>query len=97
MDNKLTINVSIGERLYPLTIDRKDEAKIRQATKDINDTIEKYKELYKDSSMQNLLAMTALQYATRMIELEEHHEVLPLIDELNKIDDRLSDILDNED
>ena len=40
MDDKLTIRVNIVDRYYPLKIDRKDEEKIRKATKKINDTDE---------------------------------------------------------
>ena len=36
MDDKLTIRVNIVYRYYPLKIDRKDEEKIRRATKKIN-------------------------------------------------------------
>ena len=39
MDDKLSINVNIAERMYPLRVDRKDEESIRKAAKIINDKV----------------------------------------------------------
>lgn len=95
MDNEFTINVSICDRPYPIRINRNDEEKIRKAAKKINDTIAQYRQVYSNKDGQDLLAMVAIQYATRVVESEEHFEVLPVIEELSKLDEQLSDLLND--
>lgn len=93
MDTEFTINVNICDRTYPIKIDRNEEEKIRKAAKKINDTIAQYKQLYNNKDGQDFLAMVALQFATHVVESEEHYEILPVIDELGKLDERLSNLL----
>jgi len=96
MDDKLTIRVNIVDRYYPLKIDRKEEEKIRKAAKKINDTITQYQKLYGNKDGQDFLAMVALQFVTRLVEAEEHHEIHPVIEEVRQFDKILSEILDQE-
>jgi len=96
MDDKLTIRVNIVDRYYPLKIDRKDEEKIRKAAKRINETVTQYQKLYGNKDGQDFLAMVALQFVTRLIETEEHHEVHPLLEEVRQIDELLTEILSQE-
>ena len=53
MDDKFSINVKIGERFYPLRIDRADEERIRLAAKLINDKVTLYKQKYSDKDVQD--------------------------------------------
>jgi len=96
MDDKLTIRVNIVDRYYPLKIDRNDEEKIRKAAKKINDTVTQYQKLYGNKDGQDFLAMVALQFVTRLVEAEEHHEIHPVIEEVRQFDKVLSEILDQE-
>lgn len=95
MDDKFTINVSICDRNYPITINRNEEEKIRKAAKKINDTIAKYRQVYSNKDGQDFLAFVALQFATRVVESEEHYEVQPVIEELGKLDEQLSALLND--
>ena len=63
----LSINVNIGGRSYPLTISRNEEEEIRKAVSEINDNIKELKENYAVKDMQDLLAMTVLQYACKTV------------------------------
>jgi len=94
MDNKLTIRVNIVDRYYPLKIDRKDEEKIRKAAKKINDTVTQYQKLYDNNDGQDFLAMVALQFVTRLVEAEEHHEIHPVLEEVRQFDKILAEILE---
>ena len=96
MDDKLTIRVNIIDRYYPLKIDRKDEEKIRKAAKKINDTVTQYQKLYGNKDGQDFLAMVALQFVTRLVEAEEHHEIHPVLEEVKQFDKVLAAILDQE-
>ena len=62
--SELSIKVSIGGRSYPLTINRDEEEKIRKAAAEIDKSIKDLKNNYAVIDMQDLLAMTALQFAT---------------------------------
>jgi cell division protein ZapA len=62
----LKIKVSLADRVYPLTIRRSEEESIRAAAKSINATLKKYEEGYAVRDKQDLLAMCALQLASRL-------------------------------
>ena len=71
MDDKLSIKVNVADRYYPLKIERKDEEKIRKAARLINEKVLQYKQRYLDKDVQDFLAMAALQFVTRVIEMED--------------------------
>jgi len=89
MDDKLSIRVNIIDRFYPLKIDRKDEEKIRKAGKIINEKVLQYKQKYSDKDVQDFLAMAALQYVTRLIEMEDNENPSPLFEGIKEINEEL--------
>ncbi|MCK0130905.1 cell division protein ZapA [Flavobacteriaceae bacterium F08102] len=65
MSEKLKIKVTIGDRVYPLTINNAGEEEgVRKAVKKINDLIKKFEENYEVRDKQDVLAMCALQFAS---------------------------------
>ncbi len=65
MKEKLKIKVTIGDRVYPLTIKSEGEEEgVRKAVKKINDLIKKFEENYEVRDKQDVLAMCALQFAS---------------------------------
>ncbi|MGB0404301.1 MAG: cell division protein ZapA [Salibacteraceae bacterium] len=64
------IEVKIGNRSYPLTIDESEEAKLKAAAQVINDNINKLKGNYVVTDYVDLLAMTALELALGSDETE---------------------------
>lgn len=93
MSEKLSINIKIDGRNYPLKVDREQEAKYRKAAKIINDIVLQYRQKYLNSDSQDFLAMTAFQFVVKNIELEEKADKSPMYDELKKLDEELSDYL----
>jgi cell division protein ZapA len=93
MEEKLSIKVNVADRYYPLKIDSKDEEKIRTAARMINDKVLQYKQRYADKDTQDFLAMAALQYVIKFIEEEKHKDILPVIDDLNSLNEELNDYL----
>lgn len=85
MEDKLSIRVNLADRYYPLKIDRKDEERIRRAAKLINEKILQYKKRYIDKDIQDFMAMAALQFVTRVLELEEKQEENEMIDRIREI------------
>lgn len=93
MTEKLSINIKIDGRNYPLKVDRDQEGKYRKAAKIINDIVLQYRQKYLNSDSQDFLAMTAFQFVVKNIELEEKVDQSPIYDELKKLDEELGDYL----
>lgn len=97
MDNtKQSIRVNIADRYYPLKVEREDEEKIRDAAKQINEKIALYKSTYADKDMQDFLAMAALQFVTKMIEINARTNDLTLVEDIKMLTDELEDYLKEE-
>jgi cell division protein ZapA (FtsZ GTPase activity inhibitor) len=96
MDDKLSIKVNVADRYYPLKIERKDEEKIRKAARLINEKVMQYKQRYLDKDVQDFLAMAALQFVTRVIEMEDKFDVLPLEQRLQELNEELEEFLKGE-
>lgn len=67
---EITINIVIADKSYKLTVSRADEGKVRKAASLINERIKSYSMHYAFKDMQDLLAMTALQFATSTVKYE---------------------------
>lgn len=63
--SEISIKLNIGNRTYPLTIQAHEEETIRQAAKLVNDQVKHLQENYAVKDMQDLLAMAALQVASK--------------------------------
>jgi cell division protein ZapA len=96
MDDKLSIKVNVADRYYPLKIERRDEEKIRKAARLINEKVLQYKQRYLDKDVQDFLAMAALQYVTRIIEMEDKTDISPLEQKLQVLNEELEEYLKGE-
>lgn len=66
MDDKLKIKLSIADRVYPLTIDPRQEEGLRKAAKNIEVLAKKFEQSYAVRDKQDVLAMCALQFASKI-------------------------------
>lgn len=66
MEEKLKIKLSIADRVYPLTIDPKQEEGLRKAAKNIEALAKKFEQNYAVRDKQDVLAMCALQFASKI-------------------------------
>ena len=90
MDWTQTINIKIAERFYPLKIDREeDEERIRKAGKLIDDRLFQYKQRFSDKDAQDFLALEALRFAVKTIELESKASSTEQVDKLKQLDEQL--------
>ena len=87
MSEKLKIRVTIGDRIYPLTINIEEEEGVRKAVKRINNLADKFEKSYAVQDKQDVLAMCALQFASQV-------EVKKVADELGKknVENKLKEI-----
>jgi len=96
MDDKLSIKVNVADRYYPLKIERSDEEKIRKAARLINEKVLQYKQRYLDKDVQDFLAMAALQFVTRIIEMEDKTDISPLEQKMQELNEELEEYLKGE-
>ena len=96
MDDKLSIRINIADRYYPLKIERNDEEKIRNAARLINEKVLQYKQKYIDKDAQDFLAMAALQYVIKVLDLEERNDISPMIEEIQQLNSELDTIIEKE-
>jgi cell division protein ZapA len=89
--SELSIKVVIGGRTYPLTINREDEEKIRKSVSEIENNIKNLKENYAVNDMQDLLAMTALEYANDSVTKNNSVEFEKLSKEIISLRSELED------
>lgn len=89
MSDLLKIKVSLADRVYPLTIRRDEEENIRKAAKSIEGILRKYEDGYAVRDKQDLLAMCALQLASRLEKIQKDN----LVDG-TKVGSKLSELED---
>lgn len=89
--NKLKVNVIIAGRTYPLSVNNtQEEEGMRKAANNINELIMKFEENYAVADKQDVLAMSALQFASK-IEIsslkneEEKSETMKKINSLTRL------------
>jgi cell division protein ZapA (FtsZ GTPase activity inhibitor) len=93
MIEKLSINIKIDGRSYPLRVDKDNEEKYRKAAKIVNDIVLQYRQRYANNDAQDFLAMAAFQFVVKNIELEEKADQSPVFEKLKKLDEDLSEYL----
>jgi cell division protein ZapA len=96
MDDKLSINIIIADRSYPLRIARNEEESIRKAAKIINDKVTQYKQKYVSKDLQDCLAMATLQFVIQKFDTENRIDNSPLVEELEVMNDFLAEFLERE-
>lgn len=66
---KLNITLKIGEKSYPMKINREDEEKFRQASKLAQEQYFKYKKAFANLPTDDILAMVILDIAKKNVDL----------------------------
>ncbi|MEW5675102.1 cell division protein ZapA [Flavobacterium enshiense] len=95
MSEKLKIKISIADRVYPLTVDYSQEEGLRSASKKIDAMIKQFEESYAVRDKQDVLAMSALQFASQLEQkqLDKSADYQSALERLQKMDETLSAIL----
>ncbi|CAM1346758.1 cell division protein ZapA [Tenacibaculum insulae] len=85
---KIKVNVVIAGRTYPLSVNNTDEEQgMRTAAKNINDLIAKFEQNYAVADKQDVLAMCALQFASKseIVSLTNTKETTEVINKINEL------------
>ncbi len=86
--SKKNVKIKIGDRVYPLTVSESEEKSVEVSAEKIAENIKKLKNQYKINDSQDLLAMTCLEFATKLHTAQdkptqsEIKEFSPKLDEL---------------
>ena len=90
---KLSLNVVIGGRTYPLKVNVGEEVQIQKAAEDINRAIRLLQENYAVKDMQDLLAMSSLQLlskASNRMNKSDEPDFSEIEDALTEIESKLN-------
>lgn len=93
---KLKINIVIAGRTYPLSVNNtKEEEGMRKAATAINKLITMYEQNYAVSDKQDVLAMSALQFASKLeiLSLDKNDTKEEEIKKLNELTNLVSNHL----
>jgi len=91
---KSSIKVVLAGRTYPLTINEGEEEKVRTAVESINRNIKMLQDNYAVKDMQDLIAMTALQLATKEgVSLQKNEVETPSFKEVEQELQRISSLI----
>jgi len=91
--SELSIKVTIGGRIYPITVTAAEEDKVRAAAKKVDDNLKHLQSSYAVKDKQDLLAMTALQFATQQSPTPEEGEITLREADLEEIEKTVDSLL----
>ena len=96
MSAKVSLNIEVGGRTYPLKINKGEEAGIKKAAEDINRAIDILKKNYAVKDMQDLMAMASLQLLLNPKEdsqnISSSDGVLEIDEAIRLLDEELSSL-----
>jgi cell division protein ZapA len=90
---KISINIKIDGKVFPLTINFEDEERYRLAAKRVNEVVRMYREQFDKQDSKDILAMAAFQIALNSTELQERNDRTLFIEDLKNLNDDISDFL----
>ena len=94
MDDKMMkINLLIDNLRYPLNIPREEEERYRDAAKMINNTLNKYRNMWPELSANNHWAMAALEIAFNLTTNENRNDTKPYMEKLEELTKELDNYI----
>jgi len=95
-NEKLKIKLSIADRVYPLTVFPHQEEGLRKAGKAIEKAIKQFEQSYAVRDKQDVLAMCALQFATKseQTSINNSNQVLETEEKLEALNELLQEYLE---
>lgn len=93
---KLKVKITVADRVYPMTIAADKEEGLRRAAKEIEQIIRRYEKSYAVRDKQDVLAMCALQFATKseQVKIDSEEQLSVLQKRLEQLDENLASKLD---
>ena len=89
MNDKIKINLQIADSNYPLTINREEEQMVREAAKQVNIRLNKYREVYKNLEPEKIIAMVAYQFSLERLQLMQRNDTSPYVEKVKELTELL--------
>lgn len=96
MDDKLKIHLMVDNDRYPLTIKRDEEIYYRDAAKQIDNKLNKYRRLYPNFSTVKHWTMAALELAYENAVLKDRNDTGPYMEKLKQLEEDLDNYIAKE-
>ena len=96
MNDKIKINLQIADSNYPLTINREEEQMVREAAKQVNIRLNKYREVYKNLEPEKIIAMVAYQFSLERLQLMQRNDTSPYVEKVKELTELLEDYFKEE-
>lgn len=85
MDDRLNINLWIGSQRFQLNILRKDEKLYRDAAKQVNDKLNKYRQDYPNVGTEELWAMAAFEISFQNVSMKDRNDTQPFVEKIKEL------------
>ncbi len=95
MDDKLKIHLLIDNERYPLTIKREDEQLYRDAAKQIDNKLNKYRRTFPEFDSYKHWAMAALELAFENVSLKDKNDTEPYMQKIADLVKELDECINN--
>lgn len=96
MNDKIKINLQIADSNYPLTINREEEQVIREAAKQVNIRLNKYRDAYKSLEPEKIIAMVAYQFSLEKLQLMQRNDTTPFTEKVKELTELLEEYFEKE-
>ena len=96
MDDKMRIHLLIDNQKYPLTIPREDEVLYREAARQIDNTLNKYRRLFPEMGSGTHWAMACLELAFENTRLKDRNDTAPYMEVMQRLEDSIDDCIQNQ-
>ena len=97
MPEEMLIKLEIipGNKKYPVIIDADDEELVREATKQLRQKFNAYKQAFSEADLSDfdIMAMTAIDIATSHLRMEKKNDTIPFTTKIQQFNDKLKDYL----
>lgn len=97
MDDKMKIHLLIDNERYPLNIRREDEQLYRDAAKQIDYKLNKYRNAFRDFGPTKHWAMVALELAFENMYLKDRNDTQPYMEKIKELEEEVNQCLNLKD
>ena len=89
MDDKMKIHLLIDNQKYPLTIPREDELLYREAARQVDNTLNKYRRLFPDMGSTVHWTMVALELAFENARFKDKNDTAPYMEVMKRLEESI--------
>ena len=93
MDDKMKIHLLIDNQKYPLTIPREDELLYREAARQVDNKLNKYRRLFPEMGSAVHWAMASLELAFENARLKDKNDTEPYMEIIKRLEESIDDCI----